>query len=224
MNKKIIIIVIILAAILGIIFGSLYSLNKKTSSIDNITKDEIKFKKEYEEDNDKYLEINIKEDNNIIYASSDEIKEVLNTTGIIYFGFEQCPWCRNAITTLIDTVSSEEAGNIYYYNLVKERNTLELKDNKVVETKKGTDFYNYLLNKLGDKASIYNTLNDDSYKRIYMPTVLFIKDGEIVYMHESTVASQMDPNIEMTKEQKKELSNIYLRGINLISEQCTNAC
>ena len=222
--KKKISVFIVVSAILGIVLGSIYFVNKEKPSIDKLTKDEIKFKEEYEKDNGKYLKINIKEDNNVIYATKDEIKEILNTTGIIYFGFKECPWCRNAIPTLIETVSKEETGNIYYYNLVKERNTLEIKDNKVVETKKGTEFYNYLLNKLGDKIGVYSTLNDDSYKRIYMPTVLFVKDGEIVYMHESTVGSQMDPSKEMTKKQKEELSNKYLEGINLISEYCTDAC
>lgn len=217
--KKKVLIMIVLSGILGIAFGSICFINK-----DNKISDELKFKEEYEKDNDKYIKINIKENNNIIYADEEEIKNILDTTGIIYFGFKDCPWCRNAIPVLIDTVAKEEAGNIYYYNLQYERNSLELKDDKIVETKKGSKFYDYLLKKLGDKASVYNTLNDDSYKRIYMPTVLFVKDGEIVFMHESTVGSQMDPSVEMTKKQKEELSNIYLEGLSLISDFCTSAC
>ena len=44
--------------------------------------------------------------------------------------------------------------------------------------------------------------------------VLFVKDGEVVSYHLSTVDSQEDPSISLNDSQRDELYNIYLDGIN----------
>lgn len=49
-------------------------------------------------------------------------------------------------------------------------------------------------------------------KRVYVPLVVFVKDGKIVDYHADTVESQRDPYVALTKE-KDELINIYKEGI-----------
>ena len=72
--------------------------------------DAEKFKKEYEklngqtigETNYKYPSVEISKDNAIKYASYDEVLELLKSgTGVIYLGYETCPWCRNAVPVLL---------------------------------------------------------------------------------------------------------------------------
>lgn len=203
--------------------------------VEKITKDEEKFKKEYEALNDKYDEqrqmnyvnVDIKEDNNIIYSNAEEIIKLLESgTGIIYFGFPECPWCRNAIPVLINTASEYSIKQIYYFNAYDIRDTKHLDESgNIVTDKEGTTEYYRILELLSDKVSVYNGLNDDSIKRLYFPTVVFVKDGKVVNLHVSTVDSQEDPSIALTDNQKSELEKIYTEGINdvydiLCDENC----
>ena len=51
-------------------------------------------------------------------------------------------------------------------------------------------------------------VNDNSIKRLYFPTLVFVKEGKIVYVHIGTSDSQENPYIELTEDQKTELSNV----------------
>lgn len=187
-----------------------------------VTKDEKSFKKEYERyngytnpgSNKKYFDVNIEEKNGIKYLGDDEVIDMLqNKTGIIYFGFPTCPWCRSMIEVLLDAKDSTNQKNIYYYNALDIRDEKVLEDGKVKTTKKGKKNYYKILDILGDKASVYEGLEDDSIKRLYFPTVVFVRNGKIVDIHISTVDSQEDPYKKLNKKQKAELKKIYTRGI-----------
>lgn len=187
-----------------------------------VTKDEKSFKKEYERYNGytnpgsdkKYFDVNIEEKNGIKYLDDDEVIDMLqNKTGIIYFGFPTCPWCRSMIEVLLDAKDSTNQKNIYYYNALDIRDEKVLEDGKVKTTKKGKKNYYKILDILGDKASVYEGLEDDSIKRLYFPTVVFVRNGKIVGIHISTVDSQEDPYKKLNKKQKAELKKIYTMGI-----------
>ena len=217
MKKKIIIVII---ALLVIIIGVLTYFIVKDNKV---SADEKKFKKEYESFNgkknvtsDKYYRIlDIPEKNGIVYSSSDEVIELLSEgTGIIYFGFPECPWCRSMIVPFLETIVEEDE-TVYYYNALSIRDIKELDDDGNVKTlQEGTDKYYKILELLGDKASIYDGLNDQSIKRLYFPTVVFVKNGEIVDIHVSTIDSQKDPYKKLSSKQIKELKQIFKSAIN----------
>lgn len=81
----------------------------------NATSDYSKnFKAEYEALNDLYnsnkksVRMNIPLDNPIVYSNLTEILDVIKTkTGIVYFGFPECPWCRNAVPVLLDSAKNK---------------------------------------------------------------------------------------------------------------------
>ena len=216
MNKKRIVIIVA-----SLIVAILILITYKNQT--RYTKDEIKFKKEYESINNKKTEgskkkalsITIPKDSNIKYIDSKEVIEILkNKTGVIYFGFPECPWCRNAIPVLINAAKCECIEQIYYFNALSIRDIKHLDDNgKIITDKKGTKDYYEIVKLLGDKLSSYDGLNDQSIKRLYFPTVVFVRNGEIVDIHSSTVESQTAPYIELTKAQKSELQEIYEKGI-----------
>ena len=52
-------------------------------------------------------------------------------------------------------------------------------------------------------------LIDTGEKRLYAPTVVFIKNGEINEVIEGSVDSQKDPYILLDETQKDELKNKY---------------
>lgn len=202
--------------------------------IETTTEDEKKFEKEYEslngKDNEetkkKTLTIDIMEDNNIKYATVNEIIELLeNGTGVIYFGFPECPWCRNAVPVLIKTALEYDIDPIYYYNAYSIRDTKHLENGTIVTDKEGTEEYNRILELLGNKASIYEGLENEEIKRLYFPTVVFVKNGEIVDIVVGTVDSQDDPFISLTKEQTDELEKKYTDGINKVYDiLCDENC
>lgn len=212
-NLKIILCLIVL--LIGII-SFIYLKPESTS---------IRFKLEYESLNGKenesgktYPNITIPSDNKIVYSNYKQIFEILDDTGVIYFGYPECPWCRNAVPVLLEAAEDVGIDQIYYLNNEADRDTKVLKDGKVVTEKEGSDNYNKLLEKLGDKVSTYEGLEDKSIKRLYFPTVVVVKDGEITDYIEGTVDSQEDPYTPLTENQRQKLKDKYSEAMrNLLS-------
>ena len=222
MRKKIVIFLVLLFT-----FSITGCFNKKEEQTDS-----IKFKEEYEKLNNKevnekkYLNISIDEKNPIKYKTEDEIVDIIkNKTGIIYLGYPECPWCRNAVPVLLEAAKQTGIDEIYYLNMHDIRDKKELIDGKIVTVEEGTEGYKKILEAVGDKASIYKDLNDDSIRRIYVPLVIFIDKGNIVAMQEATVESQKDPYIKLDEEQTKELLNIYKDNIHkMLNDMCDESC
>lgn len=181
-----------------------------------------KFKLEYESLNGKkndektYMEVDVPSNNNIVYASYDQIFDVLDGTGVIYFGFPECPWCRNVVSILVDAAKETGIDKVYYLNNKEDRDSKILKDGKIITEKEGTNNYKKLLNKLGDKASTYEGLEDESIKRLYFPTVVVVKNGKIVDYIEGSVDSQEDPYTPLDNKQKEELKEKYTNAMRKI--------
>ena len=214
MKKNVIIlsIIVVIALVIAVLF---FLLNNKGMS------DGERFKQEYEELNDSHLEVNIDSDNMIKYIGLEEAIDIIkNDTGVIYFGYPSCPWCRNAVPVLLDAASSTSLDTIYYVNAYNIRDVKEIDDGNIVTTNEGDRLYDDLLEVLDDILDPYTLTLDNGEvidlgeKRLYVPMVLFVKDGEVVSYHLSTVDSQEDPSISLNDSQRDELYNIYLDGIN----------
>lgn len=214
MKKNVIIlsIIVVIALVIAILF---FLLNNKGMS------DGERFKQEYEELNDSHLEVNIDSDNMIKYIGLEEAIDIIkNDTGVIYFGYPSCPWCRNAVPVLLDAASSTSLDTIYYVDAYNIRDVKEIDDGNIVTTNEGDRLYDDLLEVLDDILDPYTLTLDNGEvidlgeKRLYVPMVLFVKDGEVVSYHLSTVDSQEDPSISLNDSQRDELYNIYLDGIN----------
>ena len=191
----------------------------------DILRDALRFKEEYESLNGQenmngidYVDISIPEENPIIYADIDKLMEIIDSEGIIYFGFDECPWCRNALPVLIEAVQEKEVEEIYYYDIKEIRDELELNEEGVIEViKEKSEDYQKIYDALYESLNVYEGLNDVTIKRLYAPSVFFIKNGEVVLMHESTVESQADPSVMMGDAQKQKLKDIYIQGLEKIS-------
>lgn len=228
MKKKVII--ILLMALLSIAGFSIYN-NYKNKNYKESTTDAIKFMIEYENLNNKlkadginkHTEINIIEENVIKYSNYNEIVSVLDSgTGVIYFGYSECPWCRNAAPELVKVAKETGLETIYYFNDMSIRDQKSLDDNgNVIVDKEGTDEYYNLLTRLSDYLGSYKGLNDETIKRLYVPTVVFVKEGNIVGVHIGTVESQTDPSILLNDEQREELQQIYRENMEKV---LNNSC
>lgn len=206
-------ILLTIAAILGY-FQSATILDKS---------DAIKFKEEYELLNEKkYTKLQISAANSIKYASYDELLEVINNgTGIIYLGFPECPWCRIALPVLLDVANDNNVEIIYYMNIKNIRDSYVVQDGKLTysldengEEIKGEEGYFKLLKVLDKHLTDYKiSFEDKEYevgeKRLYAPSVIFVRDGEVLGIHVATVESHTDSKKALTKKQYDELYSIY---------------
>lgn len=198
--------------------------------------DGLKFKKEYEGLNNevsasgkKYLDIEINENNIIKYATIDEIVDIIkNGTGVIYLGYPECPWCRNAIPALLEAADSTSLETVYYLNMFDVRDRLSLDDEgnivTEVEAKEGYDDLLEALDSILDDYTLSgkdgNTVSTGE-KRIYVPIVIFVRDGEIISYHNDTLPSQTDPYVSLSEEENNELINIYKEKILSVTN---NSC
>lgn len=158
--------------------------------------DASKFYKEY--DNGNSVTMNISNDNPIKYLELDEVINFLKTgTGVIYFGFPTCPWCRNIVPVLFETAKENNVSVINYYN--------------PKETRSSDSFSEvmYLLDS-------YLQTNSDGNKTLYVPDVYFVKDGKIVGHHLGSADGQKDPYTPLTDTQRQELKNTYNDLFNLV--------
>jgi len=185
MKKKILIISVVIVLLLGITIFCLYQ------------NDSIRFKLSYEYinlveyNNGKKIKVEIPSDNRIKYLNEKEIVILIKEgTGILYFGYNTCPWCRNVVPVLIDTVKENNIDTIYYADI----HNLNLSYNN-------KEIYNLLNDYLRE--------NDEGKKVLAVPDVYFIKNGEIVGHQLGAVDSYYNPYVEMTKNQKQELKTIY---------------
>ena len=137
------------------------------------------------------LEYNISKENKFIYADFDKIVNILNSDGIIYFGYPEKDDCKIVVEILTEVTKKENIA-IYYFN----PNQLTDKNNK-----------NYLdLLKLLDQ------------KEITVPSVYFIKDKKIIDQ-EIGLGKRQDYEY-LTEKEVKNLTKIYQEKIKgFIKEQ-----
>lgn len=184
----------------------------------------LKFKKEYESLNGvetsnsrvKYREVNIKEDNPMVYITFKEVSEKIKNkeSFILYVGFSSCPWCRSVIPYILEEAGKHNIDKIYYINLREDgtRNT-DLRgyykideNNKVVYDVYPDEYYHDILNTLKDFLSSYTLLDKDNKKietgenRLYAPSLIVYKNGNAVALDECISNKQDDPYQELTDE------------------------
>lgn len=184
MKKKIIMIsvILILFIILGIVFYSNDSIRFKIS---------YEYINQVEYNNGKKIKVSIPWDNRVKYLSEKEVLTFLKEkTGILYFGYNTCPWCRNAVPILIDTIKENNIDTIYYADIHK----LDISSMK---------------EELFSILDGYLETNEEGEIGLAVPDVYFIKNGKIIGHHLGTVDSYHNPYLGMTEREKQELSDIY---------------
>lgn len=226
MKKNLVLFLVLMASVISIL-----SINLKR---EEPISDALKFKEEYEQlngqinaNNKEYLSVEIDEENPIKYATYEEVVKLLEQgTGVIYFGFPECPWCRNAVPVLIDAANELQIEEIYYYNALPIRDKKELDENgNIVTTQEGTKEYYKLVELMNEHLPVYDGLNDETIKRLYFPTVVFVKEGQIINTQVSTLDTQENPYVALSEQQYNELKQIYTKSLNDVYDiLCDEAC
>ena len=200
--------------------------------------DALRFKKEYEEMNGQeisgfqYPNLEIDENNPIKYSNAEEIEKLLKDgSGVVYLGYPKCPWCRTAVPVLLHAALDAGIETIYYIDMSEERDSYVVEDGKITLEKEGTEEYYKLLELFDEYLDDYVVKDDDGNnydtgeKRIYVPVVFFIKEGEVVGFHLDTVESQKNPFQALNEEQYEELYGIYSDYIHdMLGDLCNERC
>ena len=188
------------------------------------SEDARKFKHEHEVMNGQttpdgehtYKPLDIPEKNPFVYVDAEGAKAILASgSGIVYMGFPECPWCRTLLPALIDALrESKYKGKVYYYNGLADRDVRKLGDDGVIVVEQeGLPAYHEMVGMLYDRLGPYKGLNDDSIRRIYFPTTVFVKNGVVKSVHLTTVDSQESGYDALTDEQYGELKNALIEKI-----------
>ena len=210
-----------------------------------VISDALAFKLEHEELNgipnpsnperifkDMYIPAN----NPFRYAEFDEIIQLFenNGTGVVYLGFPICPWCRSFVPVLTNAALEFRLSEILYRNILEDRNILELEDGVIYETRAGHPGYYRLLELLGNLAPAYTGLEDDSLRRVFVPALLFIKNGEVIRyqgalesFQERVSSEELGGWLPKNEEEVEELNQIfmdYFRKLFGDREDCLTPC
>lgn len=202
-------------------------------------KDQIKFKKEYEnlnnqklENNNKARKVIIPGNNPIIYATAEEISKKIDNkeTFAVYFGFSKCPWCRSIISNLLKVAKDLNVEKIYYVDVENIRDIKELKNDKIKTTKKGTKGYYKLLKSLDNILDDYkiidknNTEISANEKRIYAPTIVGIVDGKAQKSTTGISSLQKEPYMKLTPKMNKESTKNIKEVLKLTLPKQNKTC
>lgn len=193
-----------------------------------IDKDSYKFKKEYEsingkvrkKDGKKIRKVSININNPIKYSTAEEISKKIEKkdTFIVYFGFNDCPWCRSIIENLIEVAKEKELDKIYYVDIKDIRDEKILSDGKVGTKKEGSKGYMQLLEKLDNVLQDYKIQDDDKEistgeKRIYAPNIVAVVNGKAEELTDGISIKQKDAYMKLSKdinnESKKKIECIF---------------
>lgn len=167
----------------------------------NLTKttDASKFREEYS---------NVSEDNIFVYRTDKEIIEILkHGTGIVYLGFPECPWCQAYVSYLDEVAKETKIEKIYYLNI------LEIRKNNTKE-------YQEIVSLLDN----YLSYDEEGKKRIYVPAIVAVKEGEIIGFDDET--SHDTKGYETPEEywKNEDLAGLKKKIKEMFNKTNTNVC
>ncbi len=145
--------------------------------------DATKFSKEY---------TSVDVTNVFLYRNIEEIINILNHgTGVVYLGFPECPWCKAYVPYLNEVAKTTGVTEIYYLNILEDR-------------KNNTEEYKQIVSIISN----YLQYDNEGNKRIYVPAVIAINNGEIVGFDDETsfdTHNLDDPKLYWVEEEVNEL-------------------
>lgn len=238
-DKKMLVSIVLLLFVFMVFIGLIAFRDKKEENV--VNSDAISFKNEYEslnnvvrdKDGKTIKEISISANNPVDIVTEEEAVSLLESgTGILYFGFPDCPWCRSMLPVLLSTLDNMNIDRLSYLNVKNIRDTLALGEKNKVEVKEeGTKGYYKILELMDEVLDPYYLISEDDKKidtkekRLMAPTVVAIKDGKIVDIHVGTVESQENGYDDLSIEQQEELQNRFMELIRKVYQvDCDESC
>lgn len=152
----------------------------------------------------------VDEDNVFVYRDAKEIIRILeNGTGVVYLGFPECKWCQAYVPYLDEVAKENNINTIYYFNIKedREKNTSDYK--KIVELT--SEFLGY---------------DDEGEKRVFVPDVYVVLDGEILSHNNETsmITEDILPIDYWTDEKLDNLRETLTEMFEPLSSRSCTTC
>ena len=194
-KKRIMILVsVIILFMIGVVSLVLF-LKKDKKTVSDMEK----FSAEYHE---------VAKNNVFVYRNIDEIINILEKgTGIVYLGFPECKWCQRYTKYLNEVAMDMGISKIYYYNIREDRKLNTENYHKIVSI-----LENYLQN------------DEEGNKRIYVPSVIALKKGEIVGFDDETAWDTKGYKTPEEYWKNEDLEGLKEKLAKMFEETKTNIC
>lgn len=150
---------------------------------------QIDYTQKYDTDAEKFANLydNIPEDNLYVFADAVDILSIVsNKSGVILMGFPTNKWTGYYAKILNEVAEEVGIDKIYYYDFLQDR-----------EENNGS--YETILNKL----KVYAPVSDEGNMDVHAPTVIIVKNGEIIGYFDDTsiMKGTVTPEIYYTENQ-----------------------
>lgn len=168
--------------------------HKKPSGIDS--------GQDYAADMSGYASYDENTEYNFVSSNVAEVLSKMNhgDTFTAYFGFSDCPWCVCEMP-LLNEAAADNGQEVLY---VDTRANPEWKSNSDID-----GFQDLVNSSIGQLLEI----DEDGSRRLYVPLVLFVKDGTITAYHQGTLEGHnAHENPVLTEEQSAKLLEILNAG------------
>lgn len=194
-KKRIMILVsVIILFMIGVVSLVLF-LKKDKKTVSDMEK----FSTEYHE---------VANNNIFVYRNIDEIINILEKgTGIVYLGFPECKWCQRYTKYLNEVAMDMGISKIYYYNIREDRKLNTENYHKIVSI-----LENYLQN------------DEEGNKRIYVPSVIALKKGEIVGFDDETAWDTKGFETPDEYWNRDEVNDLKEKLEKIIADTGSNIC
>ena len=132
-----------------------------------------------------------KDDYGFIPISFDDAISFMENgkSGLLYFGFPDCPWCKEAVPILQQEAAASGVDVYYIRTRDEEKNRLYTDEQK-----------ERIIPYLKD----YMENNEDGVLTLYVPLIAAVKDGKATAGHVGTVDGYDAHERQMTAEEKKQ--------------------
>ena len=128
-------------------------------------------------------------------------------TGVLYFGFEDCPWCQEILPILEE--SATEANIPIHYVKTRYGKDQDYKHTYSPEQKE----------RLAVHLKDYMSENEEGELTLYVPLVVVVVDGIAIDAHVGTVEGHDAHERNITEKEKAIVRNKYKKMFNLLKKQ-----
>ena len=151
-------------------------------------------------------------DNVFIIKNGKETIDILeHGTGVVFLGFPSCPWCQRYAKYLNEVAKEKGIKKIYYHDTYD-------------DWQNNTDDYQKITSILSDHLQYDN----DGKRHLYVPDVVFVKDGVIVgndYETSKYTAGANTPDEYWTEARVVDLKDRLGSFMELVkTDDCEAAC
>ncbi len=145
-------------------------------------------------DNERFTEeYGISSKNIFVYKTAEEILKMMNTgDAIIFMAFPENKWSSKYAELLNEVAMKNNIQEIYYYNFKQDRSSNNQNYQKIVS-----------------QLSSYLPVLDEEVMDIYAPTVVIVKDGNIIFYDDETSIIRGDTSVDdywtVSRENEKKI-------------------